>query len=236
VNLRFPSIARIFPLRRPRGKGPAASAGGRNDPESASIATAPNEGNRHEIPDGGTLPAPPEVDPFDTPQDATRRTFQTYLASSLASFAGIVVGFPVLGYLAAPLTQKVRAAWISLGRAEFFRAGEPKLVSVSVDREDGWRRSSEARSVWVRALNAGRFTAFNGQCTHLGCAFSWKTQGEYAGKFFCPCHDGVYDAEGKVLAGPPPRPLDQLETRVENGELLVLYEDFQQGIGEKKPL
>ncbi|HEU5318992.1 MAG TPA: ubiquinol-cytochrome c reductase iron-sulfur subunit [Chloroflexota bacterium] len=190
---------------------------------------------------------PPEIEPVpppagspsaadEAPGEATRRTFQSYLAASLASFTGLVVGLPVVGYLAAPLTQTIRAAWISLGRADTFRAEEPRIVAVSVDRVDGWRRSSEARTVWVRALGAGRFKAFNGQCTHLGCAFSWKTQGEHAGKFFCPCHDGVYDAEGKVLAGPPPRELDTLETRVENGELLVLYQDFQQGISEKKPL
>src|SRR5687768_3547384 len=108
----------MFPLRRPRGTGPAASAGGRIEPDAAAIA-ASSEGDRHAMPDGGTLPASPEgADPPDTPQDAPRRTFQTYLASSLASFVGIIVGFPVLGYLAAPLTQKVRAAWISLGRAE----------------------------------------------------------------------------------------------------------------------
>jgi menaquinol-cytochrome c reductase iron-sulfur subunit len=176
------------------------------------------------------------AEPPDTPEETTRRTFQSYLAGAIASFTGVVVGLPMIGYLAAPLAQRVRAAWISLGRADSFVAGDPKLVAVSLDRQDGWRRSNEARTAWVRALGAGKFVAFNGNCTHLGCAYSWRTQGEHAGKFFCPCHDGVYDLEGRVLAGPPPRRLDELETRVENGELQVLYQDFQQGIPEKKPL
>ena len=35
-----------------------------------------------------------------------------------------------------------------------------------------------------------------------------------AGNFICPCHGGVYDFEGKVIGGPPVRPLDRFQTRV----------------------
>jgi len=40
----------------------------------------------------------------------------------------------------------------------------------------------------------------------------------------------VYDSTGAVQAGPPPRPLDRLETTVVDGELFVLYRDFRLGV------
>jgi Rieske Fe-S protein len=41
-------------------------------------------------------------------------------------------------------------------------------------------------------------------------------------RFFCPCHNGVFDKTGSVVSGPPPRPLDQYETKVENDQLYIL--------------
>lgn len=39
-------------------------------------------------------------------------------------------------------------------------------------------------------------------CTHLGCVVQVKEKG-----FACPCHGSKYDAMGKVIGGPAPRPL-----------------------------
>ena len=57
-----------------------------------------------------------------------------------------------------------------------------------------------------------------GICTHLGCRVRWipEQQG-----FFCPCHNGAFSKDGKVTGGPPPRPLDRFESKVENDVLFV---------------
>ena len=53
-------------------------------------------------------------------------------------------------------------------------------------------------------------------------------------QFRCPCHEGVFDVKtGAVLAGPPPRALDRLETKIENGDLYAAYRDFRVGIPDK---
>jgi Rieske Fe-S protein len=39
--------------------------------------------------------------------------------------------------------------------------------------------------------------------------------------FLSPCHNGVFDREGKVISGPPPRPLDRYEVKIENNQLLI---------------
>ena len=42
-----------------------------------------------------------------------------------------------------------------------------------------------------------------------------------AGLFLCPCHGGVFYADGTVAGGPPERPLFERDWKVENGRLLV---------------
>ncbi len=200
--------------------------------DAGALLPARAAGEAVPAPGRSTGPVQPG-EPVEDEQALTRRTFQTYVAASLSSFAAIVLGLPIVGYLAAPLVSRVTASWISLGRADAFAKSDPQLVSFSITRQDGWRQVAESRAVWVRT-ESDRTVAFNGRCTHLGCAFSWRTEGEHAKRFFCPCHDGVYDASGTVLAGPPPRALDRLETKVDNGELFVLYQDFRLGVADKE--
>jgi Rieske Fe-S protein len=49
------------------------------------------------------------------------------------------------------------------------------------------------------------------RCTHWGCVVRWQ-QAESV--YTCPCHDGRFDAEGNVLAGPPPSPLRRVPARI----------------------
>ncbi|MBI5326749.1 MAG: Rieske (2Fe-2S) protein [Deltaproteobacteria bacterium] len=56
--------------------------------------------------------------------------------------------------------------------------------------------------------------AFSRKCTDLGCLVSWDKAKE---QFICPCHQGIYDRNGKNIAGPPPRPLDRFQV-VQKGE------------------
>ncbi|TDI85191.1 MAG: hypothetical protein E2O78_04900 [Caldithrix sp.] len=34
----------------------------------------------------------------------------------------------------------------------------------------------------------------------------------------CPCHDGVFDVNGNVVSGPPPRPLQKYEVDVDEND------------------
>lgn len=60
--------------------------------------------------------------------------------------------------------------------------------------------------------------AFSRKCTDLGCLVSWDTSRQ---EFVCPCHGGVYDRNGKNIAGPPPRPLDRFDV-VKKGEMVYV--------------
>jgi Rieske Fe-S protein len=70
----------------------------------------------------------------------------------------------------------------------------------------------------VRRISADEFQVFAINCTHLGCPVRWFPG---AGLFMCPCHGGVFYADGQHASGPPPRPLYQYDHKIENGQLWV---------------
>lgn len=67
--------------------------------------------------------------------------------------------------------------------------------------------------------SAGEWVIFSLICRHKKCTVAYKPQEE---QFICPCHDGIYDKNGKVLSGPPPAPLRRFKHEIRNGELWVL--------------
>ncbi len=65
--------------------------------------------------------------------------------------------------------------------------------------------------------------ALSTTCTHLGCQTYWEPKNT---RFFCPCHEAVFDVEGKVVSGPPPRPLDTFDVEVDvNNNVYVLIKE-----------
>ena len=64
----------------------------------------------------------------------------------------------------------------------------------------------------------GAFKAFSLVCTHLACTVTWNAEKK---EFYCPCHDGFFDSEGKVLSGPPPSPLERWRVEVKGDKVVV---------------
>lgn len=65
------------------------------------------------------------------------------------------------------------------------------------------------------------FIALSSVCPHLGCQVHWEGQND---RFFCPCHNGAFDSEGRPIAGPPKdanQSLPRYELHVENGLLFI---------------
>jgi Rieske Fe-S protein len=72
--------------------------------------------------------------------------------------------------------------------------------------------------VVVTQPKKGEFKAFSAICTHLGCIVKWDPETR---KILCPCHAGVFGADGKVVGGPPSRPLPEYEVLKQGNELKV---------------
>ena len=67
------------------------------------------------------------------------------------------------------------------------------------------------------------FLALSARCTHLGCMVVWNRDHHM---FLCPCHGGKFDAEGRNVEGPPPRPLNLYALRIDENGFLVVDEDM----------
>ena len=93
----------------------------------------------------------------------------------------------------------------------------PRVLSVS--RVDGWYRARARETVFLVWDGDRTIRAMSATCTHLGCQVQWIAKEK---KFKCPCHGGVYAADGSVLAGPPPRPLQTIEARIDPADSSVL--------------
>ncbi len=165
----------------------------------------------------------------------SRRKFLGYATAGAGVTLAVIVGIPLIGSLISPVLQKRKAGteWVELGKTEDFEVGRPTMVQWTTSRMDGWFMDTAPRAVWVVAQDEENFTVFNPRCTHLSCSYNWKEEGQYKGTFFCPCHDGIFDINGEVSGGPPPRPLDTLPVKVENGKLFTIYKDFRPGIADK---
>ncbi len=164
-------------------------------------------------------------------QEVNRRTFLSWLIVAVGGFITAVLGIPVAAAAIAPALKGGKGTEVSAGPANSFPVGEPKAATVTITIADGWVQNQQDRGIWVIAKGNNDFTVFNGRCVHLGCAYSWVPATK---EFDCPCHGGRYSITGEVLGGPPPRPLDTLQWRVDQGNLLVNYEDFRLGIPQKE--
>lgn len=138
---------------------------------------------------------------------------------------GVVLGLasavvvPLAGLLGAAVLgrRSMDRRWVRGGPLPILESGQPHEVHYEVTaREQGQDRPIQKRAYLVRTAEG--FVAFDPQCTHLGCATRWD---EATRLFLCPCHGGGYDLEGRVVMGPPPRPLRRLEVRVEGSELYI---------------
>ncbi len=101
--------------------------------------------------------------------------------------------------------------------------------------QDGWDKVREHHSVYVRCDgdSKAQVGVLSPICTHLGCPVNWDQKDQ---QFHCPCHGGVYDANGKHIGGPPPRGLDALPFKVEDGRLEVQWVDYKVGVPERVPV
>ena len=75
-----------------------------------------------------------------------------------------------------------------------------------------------AKPGFLRLQADGTYLALVGVCSHLDCNVAWQPDKK---KFFCACHEGWYDENGKNIAGPPPKPLRKLQVAIDGDNIVV---------------
>lgn len=133
------------------------------------------------------------------PARADRRSFlDLALGGALAAWSGAIV-YPVLRYLT-PEQEALTASEVSLADGEIKRMERDgfAIVRLGSDRVIVFRGGDGA----LRALDA--------KCSHESCTVQYRGDEDC---IWCACHDARFDVGGRVLSGPPPRPLAAYKIR-----------------------
>ncbi len=148
-----------------------------------------------------------------------RRDFIKSITLLVGGFIGSLIAGPSVVYLFSPASQVGESTgWISLGEFNNFPIGVPRLAEFTLTRVNGWEHTGMPYGVFVVRTGEASVRAFSNICTHLGCRVTWHAD---IGNYVSPCHDGHFDIMGRNISGPPPRPLDEYRTKIEDGTLYV---------------
>jgi Rieske Fe-S protein len=120
-------------------------------------------------------------------------------------------------------SRKRPVYWVDLGPLENFALGQTQTATFDNPLRQPWDGVTSETNVFVRYegrddAGADKFLVLSINCAHLGCPVSWFPQ---SGLFLCPCHGGVYYANGAHASGPPPRGLYHCVWRVRRGKLEI---------------
>lgn len=133
-----------------------------------------------------------------------RRKFLFTLLGGLGALIGAASAWPIFRFLS-PVDAGgggsqvvVQRSEVVAGKAHFFQYRGKPAVALQP--------------------SPGNFVALSAVCTHLGCVVAWQEQ---SGEFQCPCHGGRFSADGKVLGGPPPKPLETLSVVLDGDQLKI---------------
>lgn len=101
---------------------------------------------------------------------------------------------------------------------------EPDQVVLPVSKFRDMPFNSAEKFSWgnkpgiLKKNETGSLQAFVAVCTHLDCTVTYMPSQK---KFYCACHDGWYDENGRNIKGPPPRPLRKLRVLIEGEDLII---------------
>lgn len=160
-----------------------------------------------------SAPSPPDPAPTG---ETTRRGFLAR-ASGAAMIAGLAAGYGTFAQVAVRYLYPAGSAprrWMFVARADEIEPGAalryraPSGAPVNIARQGA-------------AGDVGDFIALSSTCPHLGCQVHWEPQNN---RFFCPCHNGVFDPSGIATAGPPAdagQSLPRYPLKLEGGLLFI---------------
>jgi Rieske Fe-S protein len=168
----------------------------------------------------------------------TRSKFLEASFFGLSAVLGGVLTVPVLGFMVLPSFTNVEEDEVDLGPIENFPEDEFVIANYLANPGVG---DVSRRTVFVRNNGAAEsgdpsFTILYSRCVHLGCPVqpngpideeakktlkNVELRPVLAQSFGCPCHGGLYDAEGNRQAGPPVRSMDRYTYSIRNGRLIL---------------
>ena len=135
----------------------------------------------------------------ETGTSVPRRMWLLRALSAAVAITSAAIGYPVLWFL------KPRTGPRPTGGLEV--VAPYRVHELVADSDGNWPPPFDfggTPCLLIRTVD-GEVRAFNAICTHTDCTVKYRLQ---QGDIFCNCHNGVFDANGRNVSGPPPRPLE----------------------------
>jgi cytochrome b6-f complex iron-sulfur subunit len=140
-------------------------------------------------------------------QDHSRRRWLTYLLGTSLGASFVSFLYPVLRYIVPPVSSEPSLSEIELDvKASDIQPNSGRIVPFS------------GKPVILFRTAAGELKALTATCTHLACTVQYRGD---RSDIWCACHNGVYDANGTNISGPPPKPLTKLDVAVRGDKVVI---------------
>jgi Rieske Fe-S protein len=136
----------------------------------------------------------------------TRRAFLlNLLKGGVLALVGSAL-YPIARYIYPPKGQEA-----SVSSAVAAKVGELALNSAKIFRFGN-------RPAMLVRTPQDEIRAFSAVCTHLNCTVQYDQE---ASIIWCACHNGKFDLNGRVISGPPPKPLESFQVNLRGEDIVV---------------
>ncbi|MFN8007812.1 MAG: Rieske (2Fe-2S) protein [Terriglobia bacterium] len=135
-----------------------------------------------------------------------RRSFLAWILGG--GFAASIFSFiyPAFRFMSPPQLPEASTNEVAAGKIQDLKPNSGKIVKFG------------SRPALLIRVNDTEWRAFSAICTHLNCTVQYQ---ESTQQIWCACHNGFYDMNGKVVSGPPPRPLEEYAVHVRGDEIVI---------------
>jgi len=123
-------------------------------------------------------------------------------------FTASIVSFvyPALRFMNPPAVPEAVVNEASAGKVGDLKPNSSRIVKFG------------SRPIILIRLTEANWRAFSATCTHLNCTVQFQ---ESSRQIWCACHNGFYDLNGRVVSGPPPRPLEEFTVHIRGDEVII---------------
>jgi succinate dehydrogenase / fumarate reductase iron-sulfur subunit len=165
----------------------------------------------------------PEKLPSDEPSRWRQIDRATFLRGAGVALLGTGVaaalgGIAAVTTIGGPSSATPTERWFPLVKLSDLPVGQVTSVLMKYDVKSGIYTQPASTTVLISRLG-DEIVCYKSACPHLGCTVRWDGASD---QYRCACHGGTFDRNANVVAGPPPRPLDKYQHKVEGDQLFVL--------------
>jgi cytochrome b6-f complex iron-sulfur subunit len=135
-----------------------------------------------------------------------RRTLLRWLLGGGFTASALSFLYPAIKFMNPPPVPEASTNEVSAGKVQSLKPNSGKIVKFG------------SRPALLVRVSETEWRAFSAICTHLNCTVQFQ---DSTRQIWCACHNGYYDLNGKVVSGPPPRPLEEFSVHIRGEDVVI---------------